>query len=364
MVNGEANGIWFFAAFALMGTICIVIWHIAILACYRLCQHGHNATIEYADDIQTSPHFRYPTIIAIYAFFFTLITDIIHVYIHLMESKSFSNPIEPKIAGLADSLYYIGTVIFYTLLVFRIHFVFNQSAQFKLSRFTLTILGVMIGISAVAAIWYIIIITFFFKSWTDWVRYGIPATYVLSANDFVLNVTLFCLFYAKLRALIKSFRKYASGNASIASTSKLFDIITKHSVLFGSAIITNQLFFAGVMVMAFTDLGQKNFTAGLLMIMTLRSIEMLVNVCALWLVLKMNVHAYICCCGSCHKCVHWIFQHKYHPLPEFSVNLMDSVKNSTTSKIAVTTSNQTHIPNKKATTGTITKWNTSCYNME
>ena len=55
--------------------------------------------------------------------------------------------------------------------------------------------------------------------------------------------------------------------------------------------------------MAFTDLGHEHFSIGLVMIMVLRSIEDMINVLALWLVLKNNRLIYDKCCRKCNKCV-------------------------------------------------------------
>ena len=156
-------------------------------------------------------------------------------------------------------------------------------------------------ISAIAAIIHTLVITFFYHSWDDWVQRGLPATYVLSANDFILNSSLFILFYVKLKQAIINIEKMHYHRRGTVLTKGLFRLMAKHSVLFGIAIITNQFFFFGVMLMAVTDLGHDDFSMGLIMILVLRSTEDLINALALCLVLKNNESLYRNCCSSCHS---------------------------------------------------------------
>merc|ERR1719203_2781371 len=82
------------------------------------------------------PLFRNLTIVSLLAFCMTGIADIGHMYIHMMSPHSFANPIEPYIAGLADAVYYIGSISFYSLLLYRIYFIF-QETELQLSKLTL-----------------------------------------------------------------------------------------------------------------------------------------------------------------------------------------------------------------------------------
>eukprot|EP01084_Bolivina_argentea_P197046 337728_1 len=295
MTNSDLPVEWFIATLIFLSIIFIMILFISFYSLCQMCGSGHKQKIK--------PLFRNLTITSIIAFCLTSFTDIIHMFIHMMEHKSFSSPIEPKISGIADMFYYIGDITFYTLLLCRVYHVFAQT-QFKLSKITIYIFCIQLIISFLAAIWHTLVVAFFYHSWEQWVQRGMPATYVLSANDFLLNVSLFILFYYKLKQTIVQIQTWNENESSINNSSaNLFDVMTKHSVLYSLAIITNQFFFVGVMLMCFTDLGHEHFSVGLIMIMILRSIEDLINVLALWLVLPHNKNVYSMCCCTCHRCV-------------------------------------------------------------
>lgn len=220
---------------------------------------------------------------------------------NMMSPHSFTSPIEPYIAGVADMSYYMGSLAFYSLLLYRIYFIFKET-ELRLSRLTLAVMCVQVVISALAAIAHTVVITFYFHSWEDWVQRGLPATYVLMGNDLLLNGSLFLLFYVKLKEAIINIMRISHHRQGAKLTTGLFRLMAKHSVLFGICIITNQLFFVGVMLMAVTDLGHQHFSEGLMLILVLRATEDLINSLALCLVLKGNESVYRNCCAPCHSC--------------------------------------------------------------
>jgi len=249
-----------------------------------------------------APLFRNMTIFSMISFCLCSIADIAHLIIHLLAGASFSSPIEPKVSGMGDLFYYVADISFYALLLGRLYRVFEET-EFKLSKVWLCILFTLLMLAVVAATWHTLVIFFFFHSWAQWLQLGMPATCVLSCNDFVLNMSLFILFYYKLKQTITTIQRFNDRESINRTVHTMFNVMAKHSVLYSVAIITNQLFFIGVMLMAFTDLGHDYFTIGLIMILVLRAIEDVVNVLALWLILPQNKHIYRCCCGCCHRCV-------------------------------------------------------------
>ena len=80
------------------------------------------------------------------------------------------------------------------------------------------------------------------------------------------------------------------------------NVVTKHSILFGTAVFINQGFYAVLIYNHFT----KNFNDPITFIslpFEIRAIENVANVLILWLILRINYDRYITLCKYCHLCV-------------------------------------------------------------
>eukprot|EP00483_Globobulimina_turgida_P011456 UN11478 len=85
------------------------------------------------------------------------------------------------------------------------------------------------------------------------------------------------------------------------SVNLITNVITKHSVLFGFAILVNQGFFISQMITNFLKINDSLINQ--CMNYMLRGLENVTNVLVLWLVLRINYDEYICFCKYCHFCV-------------------------------------------------------------
>ena len=119
-------------------------------------------------------------------------------------------------------------------------------------------------------------------------------------GDFVLNVMILSIFIKKMRRIISDVDSTLS-QATEQNVNLISNTVTKHSLLFGIAMIMNQAFYAvsfyGVIANAWRHTGFKDF------VYSTRSLENIMNVTVLWLVLRANYNKYICLCGCCHKCI-------------------------------------------------------------
>ena len=79
----------------------------------------------------------------------------------------------------------------------------------------------------------------------------------------------------------------------------LANVLTKHIVLFGIAIITNQFFFVWIMAFSWYD-NPKYMLFTLIIAYCVRSMEICINIIVLWLVLNINYRRYIYCCRCPH----------------------------------------------------------------
>ena len=149
----------------------------------------------------------------------------------------------------------------------------------------------LVLIAVITAIYYCIMIALFDslktanmseqQAFTDYIA---PASIILMVDDFILNSSLMILFIYKLRQV-------SLMNDNIDRT--IIDVMTRHTLLFGSAVITNQLFFIGLIVTFITD-------TFLWYIYVLRGFENLANIIVLYLSLQVNNTLYLSICKSCH----------------------------------------------------------------
>ena len=80
------------------------------------------------------------------------------------------------------------------------------------------------------------------------------------------------------------------------------NVLTKHVVLFGISIITNQSFFIYNFCASF-ERYYTHIATALVGLYGMRELEVTMNVIVLWLVLNINYDKYIRFCKCCHLCV-------------------------------------------------------------
>ena len=201
--------------------------------------------------------------------------------------------------AIVDALYFVGNIAFYILILLRI------ALPFQLNKFVSYLLGFIIFIFSITSVRYIV---FLFKykfgdlQWT-WI------TITLSITDLILSVFILLIFICKMKKTIinidPSLSKEAEQNVNLMA-----NVITKHSVLFGIAIIINQGFYLSIFLYN-TKLTSyhENITTQFVVLVGycipfgVRAIESIANVLILWLLLRINYDRYIGLCKCCHLCV-------------------------------------------------------------
>eukprot|EP01084_Bolivina_argentea_P143327 251729_1 len=142
--------------------------------------------------------------------------------------------------------------------------------------------------------------TYVFKFLT---LFTILSCLVCSSLD-IVHITIHfieCSFLqSKWESIIASFADITYFIAKYDTTLRLLHLISKHSILFGIAMITNQCFYIGIILEEYFRIDKINYTEAILILFSARALENLVNALVLWLMLAINLKLYFKLCGICH----------------------------------------------------------------
>lgn len=187
-----------------------------------------------------------------------------------------------------DAIYYIGNILFYVLLLLRIY------NTFQIKKVIIIILSFFIILSALSSVGYIFTVIKVGNDAEKFFQFGKYILFALSICDLILNINFFGIFWYQLRKIVVDIDIQSNIYQNIAN------VLTKHIVLFGIAIITNQLFFLWTLATSLYD-PPVNYQMFIVIIAyVVRSIEIWVNVLILWLVLNINYQRYLNCCKYLH----------------------------------------------------------------
>lgn len=208
-----------------------------------------------------------------------------------------------QIMSFADLFYYIGALSFYTIAIYRLYISF-QDTIYSIHPFIIKFFIILLVIQSLGATYYCIIVALQPKEDKNafFLKYNSIASITLMVTDFILNVSLLLLFISKLKESLTDTLVSSSisqiGSSMDTVSQSMVDLITRHSLLFGFAIITNQLFLGSQMVI-FSNIGYAKFKYHFV-IFICRSIENTANCIVLFLGLKPNRNLYFNICGKCH----------------------------------------------------------------
>ena len=97
---------------------------------------------------------------------------------------------------------------------------------------------------------------------------------------------------------------FTGDSSSFNDKRSIWNVMIKHCVLFGIALLSNQLWYVSVLVdIQSIQYVIDHWTSVLLRVYVLRAVENLINIIILWLVLKVNNDKYVCLCKCWHKCI-------------------------------------------------------------
>ena len=234
------------------------------------------------------------------------IGDIAHMiirYKYYLTSQTWHTS-EQYLATPKSIAYYFGNVTFFILLLLRI------KTSFQLSKCTMYYLSLLLTISALLAIAYCFCLFYpSIASFEMWYFYAIICQYLLAIIDFMLNLSLFTLFIYKIKNKdsMEGMEVVVLNKQSIdydynSDKKAIWNLMIKHCVLFGIAIISNQTWYINSII-GYTNPKGSPLEYKIAESYTARSVENVINIVIFWLVLKVNNDKYVCLCKCWHSCI-------------------------------------------------------------
>ena len=277
-------------AICFIGIGLLIVISISVLAVIKLCILDSSSWI--------NKTYRNLTVIAIFSSTLCSTGDFIHILIRFLNfpNRPYGDIYESVMVIIVMAIYYFGCVTFYLLLLQRI------KAIFGLNTCVTHILSALICIYIITATISCIIVYLVHNNPENWPFLGF-AQIILSVDDFILNLALFITFFRKLRNIVgKVDAKIITSNYGNQMNILLINAMTKHCVLFGIALIVNQLYFLYDIYDLIFNV-HRTIQSMFINTYIIRCVENAINVLILWLVLKINYNQYICICKYCHLCI-------------------------------------------------------------
>ena len=235
--------------------------------------------------------YKHLTTITIMLCLFSIIGDGLHLFIKFMyfPNRSLEDTKENILESVVDGFWFFGCITFYILILLKI------SVPFQLNNCIYRMLIVLIIIFGITAINYC---TFNILIPTNkHFQYFVFIFPVLSLSDLVLNITILIIFRSKMKETIVDIDPRLSIKSE-HSVNFVENTITKHCVLFGIAIITNQAYYAGFLGFVLGD--WNNVAVSYSAPYSLRTMECMIKILILWLSLRISYDKYIKLCKCCH----------------------------------------------------------------
>ena len=225
-------------------------------------------------------------VIIMISFTLTSVTDLTHITLRYI------NPSLPKqpFYFVADGLYFFGNILFYILVLLVI------ALPFEMSKWAKRILSFIIFIFAVTSIVYLAFCFLYPDQDIHWAF----ITTTLSIEDIILSPFILLIFICKMKKTIIHIDPTLSIETE-QNVDLMSNVITKHVVLFGMAMIVNQGFYTAVTVTS--QQAQYYQVVHYYIAYMVRGVENVTNIFILWLILRINYDKYIKYCKCCHKCI-------------------------------------------------------------
>ena len=273
----------------MIGAMAIIATYVSVLLCNKLLNHSsHN--------MKMSKLFRNTQIICSIGCSLNIYSDFSRFIVALaINTNDLWHDPMTQIYSHADAFYYLGAISFYIIAILRLNTVFQNTA-YEINKYYFYFVCTLIVISICTATYYCFIVAILLGGTGDHVqemffKYDGPATIILMIIDFILNSNLMVLFVYKLHQLLVSTQYIVESNSN-----SMVDVMTRHTILFGIAIGTNQLFFVSLVIGIFE--GALSWW-----VYIFRSTENLVNIIVLYLSLSINRDIYMRFCGKINNAV-------------------------------------------------------------
>eukprot|EP01084_Bolivina_argentea_P047216 86997_1 len=154
-----------------------------------------------------------------------------------------------NIFAFADFLYLSSSILFYLVAIGRLQISFIGT-NYAIHYCFLLCFYILVGIQFILSTYYVLTVAFATGNnhYQFWVHYDSYPLIAICAIDFILNTSLLILFVAKLRQLLftmihnsNKFQLKKKDSFVYKTSFKLLILITRHSILFSLAILTNSM---------------------------------------------------------------------------------------------------------------------------
>ena len=162
-----------------------------------------------------------------------------------------------------------------------------------------------------SAKWCYIIIYYSGQSGATMDAHLVLVSYPLLICDFVLNLSLFTLFIYKIKQkdtiegveVADDLSSMSAGSDHYNyNTKAIWNVMIKHCILIGIALISNQAWYVTMIIGAVNESDTKP-SSTLIKDYTARTLENTINIVILWLILKVNNNKYVYLCKCWHSCI-------------------------------------------------------------
>eukprot|EP01084_Bolivina_argentea_P252141 423152_1 len=267
----------------LVGILVSIATCICLSVFYQLCIQDSSLRIDIT--------YRNLTMLTMIFCTFSSIGDFIHLTIKLLDFpfREVEDDPETILEIAIVAIYFIATILFYTLIVHRIY------KPFKLNKCLCYCLFGLILISAIFSGLYCHLFWLEYDAFDKEVKYVL---FPLSISDLILNISIMLIFVYKMRSTIININITMSDRTE-NQVNLIANAIVKHSVLFGIAIITNQGYYISMFYDTMSG-DYRDIVVNYCLPYSLRTLESFTNIIVLWLVLPISYDKYICICKYCH----------------------------------------------------------------
>lgn len=277
---------WKYIIIICMAIISFIGFSFAILLFYRIIKNLKRKKIKCV--------VLWLTNISIICCSLCIISDSFHLIKSFITGKDIISNDFILIMVISDILLFIGDISFYIVLIFRVISAFKDS-YYALNKCLIYLLYFLIFIAISLCGLYIFILLTSYKEMSEFLIHSkyIATTFILIEG--IMDIVLSTIFIYKLCQLILSLDIDINNNDKTTST-QIINLITRHLILFGTAIIANFIMLFVYILLTFVF--QNEYT--LIIVYICRTIENLTIIIALFLNLNINHSIYNKLCNCCH----------------------------------------------------------------
>ncbi len=231
-----------------------------------------------------------------------------HVYCYIINKGLYYHPFNNYMA-FADLLFACSSILFYLIAISRLQVSF-YGTSYAISWYFLFCFYGLSFCFFILSIYYAIIVYLTPRITVDtfYQHYAAIPFIIIGSIDLILNTSLLYIFILKLKQLlsirllncdIRNLKDYENCY-TVKAYSRLLILMTRHTLLFSLAILTNQIWYIAVLIRIYVLPSHSDMHLSNLCVYN-RTLSNLSNCIVLFLSLGSNHKIYSNLCGCCHQ---------------------------------------------------------------